>query len=236
MNDTGWQNIIEPDELMPERDYTFPVGKANRTTYGNVGLRDVVHSFWNHKRLFMEMHPNCYRWPNISSEIWHLLKHWAQIRLGHRSCEDLGVLGENKETGKLGAGQRPDGSRIPAIIVGSGPTMDDALPLMKDWEGAVFCNSSQGGSLIYHGCDPTWVDVCDNRINDMEMSVPYNWKKTALITHPGMLPAYLDWWKGKKYLVRIYEPGHELYKSIWPMAYNFIQTWSLPFGNQPPWR
>jgi len=220
---------------MPEADFTFPVGRANRNTYDNVGQLDVIYSFWNHKRLFMETNPGCYRLPNIASEIGDLLKTWAQVRLGHRSCEDLGVLGEDKETGKLGAGQRPDGTRIPAILIGSGPSMDEALPLMKDWEGAIFCNSSQGGALIYHGRDPDYVDVCDNRIADWEMKVPYNWKKTVLITHPGMMPSYLKWWKGKKYLTRIYEPGHELYRRIWPAAYSWIRTHSLPFANQPPW-
>ncbi len=234
MSDTTWRTVVEgSDDFIPEEDYVFPIGRANLNTYNKVGMIDIVNSFHNHKNLFMECHPSCYRLPNIASEIGRLLLRWAQVRLGRRAATDIGALGEGGPDGY--AGLRPDGTHIPAIIVGSGPSMDTALPYMKDWEGATFCNSSQGGALVRHGCDPTYVDVCDPRIVDWEMQVPYNYKKTSLITHPGMDTTYLEWWKGQKYLTRIYEPGYELYSRIWPMAYNWIPTYTLPFGNQPPW-
>ena len=236
MSDTGKTEKpldFDPDKLdvMHERDYVFPTGRANQNTMFNVGKLDIIHSFFNHKNLFMESNPRCYKLPNMMKEIANLFRAWWLMRFGNRTTHDLGVLGVNMKRVAF----RPDGSSIPAIIMGSGPTADKIMPYIKDWKGAVFCNSSQAGALVHAGCDPTYVDVCDPRIDDWEMQVPINWKKTSLITHPGMSPRYLYWWKGKKYLTRIYEPGYELYKTIWPYAYEWINTWTLPFGNQPPW-
>lgn len=221
MSDTGWKEVLD-EAPIDEKDYVFPTGKANHNTYITVTAHEVVNSFFGHKMIFEDMHLNTQRIANVLKEIRLILKHYWRSKFwyyGH--AKDLGVLDG------VGKGK-------PAIVIGSGPSLMDALPYLKDWEGAIFTNTSQFGTLIYAGRQPEYVDVADPRIEDWEMKFPVDWRKSSLITTPGMMPKYLEWWKGQKYFVRIYEPGYELYRNIWPTAYQFIATSTLPFANQPP--
>ena len=56
--------------------------------------------------------------------------------------------------------QLPHG-KGPAIILGSGPSLDDTVPYLKDWKGAILCSTSQLAVCEANGIIPTYVVLID---------------------------------------------------------------------------
>ena len=202
--------------IIDEKEVVYNNNKYNVQTADTVGKLDIIYSYFNHRQLWMEQHKQFWRLRNMSKEIFRLLRWGIQSRFGHRSTEDLSAL-RGKYSG-------------PAIICGSGPSLNAALPRLKDWKGAVFCATSQAPTLVRYGRHPDFIEAIDPRIEDWEMKAPWNYKKTKFIGCPTLRPAMFDRWAGKKYLYRVYEPNVKFYGDILPMAYIDIHTYSYPFG------
>lgn len=111
---------------------------------------------------------------------------------------------------------------IPVVILGSGASLDDLIPRMDEWRGAVFCSPSQLSALGAHGIVPDAIFVDDtNRdaARDIADFAANSW--TLMITHPCVDPAILDAWKGMvRYFIEFYE--NELDKLMIAM-YPFIR-------------
>ena len=206
-----------------ENDWRYDPGMFNESTEKGVVALEMIYSHFNHKDIWCDFHPNYFTFASLIGSIRRLLRFHYEAKFHQRGkAQDLGVLDEGKPKG-------------PAIIIGSGPTLDGALPYLKDWKGAIFCNSSQASTLIYHGRHPDYIDVADCRVTDEELEAPWDYKKTSWIINPGIHPRLIDFWKGKKYYYRIMEPFHDFYSKVQPRVYgSFITTQSFPFGSQPP--
>jgi hypothetical protein len=74
--------------------------------------------------------------------------------------------------------------RKPALIIGSGPSLDTALPLLKDWKGATFCSTSHASSLIYYGHEPSHMIAYDINTRPFEQEWVDTWegRKTVMVT------------------------------------------------------
>ena len=85
--------------------------------------------------------------------------------------------------------------KMPAIIVGSGPSLDHSIKFLKNWKGGIFCSTSQVKTLMYHGIEPTHIVALD--IFSMWSEVEgFDWAKTRtkLITHPGVHSSLVTKW------------------------------------------
>jgi hypothetical protein len=83
----------------------------------------------------------------------------------------------------------------PCFILGSGASLDIALPLLKDWKGGIICTTSQALSLMYHGIEPTHILALDPFCAWEEIDgVDWSKTKTKLIAHPGVWPNLIQNW------------------------------------------
>lgn len=84
---------------------------------------------------------------------------------------------------------------LPCIIVGSGPSFDDAAPYLKDWKGGLICSTSQALTLIYYGIEPSHILALDPfcRYEEIE-GIDWSKTRTKLIAHPGVWPDLIEKW------------------------------------------
>jgi len=206
-----------------ECDWRYDPGQFNELTERGVVTLEMIYSHFNHKDIWTEFHPEYWTIKSLMGSLGRLFRlHWEARFYQRGKAKDLGVLDDGQSKG-------------PAIIIGSGPTLDGALPYLKDWKGAIFCNSSQASTLIYHGRHPDFVDIADCRVSPEELQAPWDYKKTSWIINPGVHPRLINFWKGQTYYYRIYEPYYDFYGKVQPRVYgSFIKTQSFPFGSQPP--
>lgn len=120
----------------------------------------------------------------------------------------------------------------PALIIGSGQSLDQAMPLLKDWKGAIFTSSSQATSLCYMGRDPDYIVALDPRTAVSEFSYIDTWdnRDTVLIAHPCVSPVVLDFWPGKIFYYRIMEPSSDFYTKVLTEQYDFITLYLYLFS------
>jgi Protein of unknown function DUF115. len=81
------------------------------------------------------------------------------------------------------------------FILGSGPSLDDSVQYLKQWEGGIICTPSHALTLRYYGIEPTHILILDPFEQWSDLS-GINWEKTRtkLITHPGCYPDLITNW------------------------------------------
>lgn len=91
--------------------------------------------------------------------------------------------------------------KTPAFVLGSGPSLDDAIPFLKNWAGGIFCTTSHALTLMRYGIEPTHIVALDPFCTWDEIA-GIDWSKTntKLITHPGIWPSLLQNWPNEMYL------------------------------------
>jgi hypothetical protein len=108
-------------------------------------------------------------------------------------------------------------AKVPALILGSGPSLDLSLPFMKDFPGIIFASPSQLSILEKWEITPTYVVAIDAADDVGEVQLPgHDTYGMTLLTHPYISPKTLDAWHGsKKYFELIDEAGSH-FKDIYP--------------------
>lgn len=111
-----------------------------------------------------------------------------------------------------------------ALIIGSGPSLDAALPLLKDWKGEIVCSTSQAPTLVRWGIEPDHILALDPDSNVGEMAVPGGWekRKSILHLHPGVDPELVKWWPGKFSLFRKLQPQTSFYANEQNIGYGTL--------------
>jgi|SRR5208282_59409 len=99
----------------------------------------------------------------------------------------------------------PSCAGLPALIIGSGPSLDDCLPFIKDFRGIIMASPSQLDVLEKWGIKPTYVVAVDSTDNVVDEQLGYDrdYGGLLLLTHPGISPRVLDAWKGRKRYFRL---------------------------------
>ena len=88
----------------------------------------------------------------------------------------------------------------PAIITGSGSTLDDSIPFLKEWKGILICGITQLETLWYHGIRPHMACIFDSggqtakHFNYKELG----YKGVTLTADPTIDPEAIKKWKGDK--------------------------------------
>jgi len=198
----------------PQTEFTvfYPSGHYNQATVMAIIPDEARHSFWNHRQIWLDFQDD------VQEE-----RDWR----GRRGY-DLKDL-ENTRKG-------------PALILGSGPGLDEALPLLKDWKGGLVCSSSHCNTLARYGVRPTHIVYSDVRCRWEEIDgVPEGWweeaKDTCQIVNPGTHPGLIAKWPQKTYYYIPRDPAIPLYWQIWPAVFMhappFIKMALLPFACSP---
>jgi len=124
------------------------------------------------------------------------------------------------------------GSKGPALIIGSGPTLDRNHDLIRGWKGGLFCSSSQCITMLALGKrDFEIVAVDVKTLSDEFMPLDeFDDKGCSLIIHPGMDPEVIHEWRWQKRYFRIIVHGMTFYTEIMPIAYPMIKTTLYVYG------
>ncbi len=150
----------------------------------------------------------------------------------HREIMDALETGHAVDLAKL-----PKHPRTSVLIIGSGPTLDEALPLLKDWKGHIICSTSQASTLIAWGREPEHIVALDPNSNPGELTADtWEGRKSILHLHPGVMPELVRWWKGPLALFRKLQPQQPFYAGEQAMGYSSLGPLrdGLYFGNEAP--
>jgi hypothetical protein len=91
----------------------------------------------------------------------------------------------------------------PVFIIGSGPSLDKSIALMKDWKGGIICSPSHARTFMYHGIQPTHIVALDPFESWSELEgVDWSVTRTKLVTHPGVWPDLIKNWPNDILLYR----------------------------------
>jgi len=119
--------------------------------------------------------------------------------------------------------QKPNAG--PAVIVGSGPSLDKTAPLLGEWTGAVFCAGSNAKIAARYGHKPEYVVVFDGGVSVVKQLRDFDWSGTTLITHPAAHPQVVKEWSGERRYYLMMHPGHPWFEETNPIAFgNFDMT------------
>lgn len=91
--------------------------------------------------------------------------------------------------------EEPKKNGEPCFILGSGASLDNIMPMLKDWKGGIICTTSHALSLMYYGIEPTYI-LCLDPFNCWGEIKGVDWSKTKtkLITTPGVWPTLIKNW------------------------------------------
>lgn len=124
----------------------------------------------------------------------------------------------------------------PILLIASGPSLNNVLPILHKWNGAIICTASHATSCVHAGKDPTYIVSLDHRQRPEKFNC--NWwygRDSALITHPAINPEFNKRWKGKTYFYRKMVPDVNLHAVIIPLAYGqWIKTQLAVFSSSTP--
>jgi hypothetical protein len=110
--------------------------------------------------------------------------------------------------------------RKPAIVLGSGVSLERALPHLRDWKGALFAGVTHAYAVVAHSRKIDYLCIVDG-----SKMMPYYTKwdywdsETELITHVHIHPWVLSQWKHRAYLYRQVFNGEEHFEKHLPMMY-----------------
>jgi hypothetical protein len=131
-----------------------------------------------------------------------------------------------------GATMPPGTGKGPALIIGSGPSLDDCHDLIRSWKGGLFCSTSQGVTMLALGKRDFHMIAVDVKTESDEYMPLDAWegRNVTLITHPGIDPECLQAWRWKKQYFRIVVHQMPFYIDILPVAYPMITTTMYVYG------
>jgi len=227
------KDAYEASGFKPVAEKDIHANKAafHEQTMDKVIPHETRHSYYNHKTIWTDYNRlNWYKPKNFFKRVYLDAKRILAYKTMGLYPPAESVPDAWDKDGNI----MPEKARGPAIILGSGPSLDPVLPMLKDWKGGLVVSTSQATSCLYFGADPTHIVCFDCLVMPDEFNAPWHWKKTALISHPGIHPSVHELWKGQKLYYRIMDPNTELYNTALPVAYPEITTEHYPFAASIP--
>ena len=92
----------------------------------------------------------------------------------------------------------PTGRIGPAMVLGSGASLDDHIEDVNNFAGPIFCSPSQLNILAFHDIRQTFVVSVDAAEVVAEQIGNREDYAAVLLTHPGVSPLAIEAWKGLK--------------------------------------
>jgi hypothetical protein len=95
----------------------------------------------------------------------------------------------------------PKAKLAPAFVIGSGPSLDDSIGYLKDWQGGILCTTSHALTLMYHGIEPTHIVALDPfSLWDEIKGIDWSKTRTKLVLQPGVWPELVENWPNEMLL------------------------------------
>jgi hypothetical protein len=112
----------------------------------------------------------------------------------------------------------------PILLIASGPSLDDAAPLLKKWKGDIMTSTSQATTCMYHGKDPKYIVALDPQSNEEELQADmwYN-RDITLLLHPGVTNGLVSMWPNRMGLFRKMEPMTPFYGNSQKVGYSKLE-------------
>lgn len=146
---------------------------------------------------------------------WNSARNWAWIH-------------EDAKRGNGSISQLPNArGGVPAVILGSGPTLDGALPCLAGFPGAIFAGASQAHALDAHGLSADYTLAMDTHQIVASQLEGVDWPSSTLITHQAIDPAVLLTWPGSRKYVRMALTEND---EITPAMYPWLNIMFTPHG------
>ena len=167
------------------------------------------------KKHFME-DPYFKRW----MPVWHhnSMENYPTIKKDFKVDENNAPHDNRCISGLLRPANRP------CIVLGSGPSLDEAYPLLKNWKHPIFASTTNAMSIVHFDREPEFINAFDSLHTLFDHLNSYHWPKSTLLTHPYSEPRTIKWWKGPKYYYRRYYPDMEFSTLILPLMYPWIRV------------
>ena len=120
----------------------------------------------------------------------------------------------------------PNGEKTPLIILGSGPSLERAIPYLRFWRGAIMGSPSQVklfGAMRDREMD--FILALDTTTRVIDQFGTVDVIGSNLFTHPSMCPELFHRWKNKQniYLFRMFEPENEVLNTLYDALFPFIR-------------
>ena len=109
-------------------------------------------------------------------------------------------------------------ARMPALILGSGPSLDDTLPYVGRFKGVVFASPSQLDILEKWEITPDFVVAVDSAdsVGEEQIRGDRDCYGMTLLTHPYISPKTLEAWHGNKRYFELQEADGEHFRDVYP--------------------
>jgi len=169
------------------------------------------------------------------SNNWLVTNYVVEVRNAFANYENIRQLRQAGRAYPMDDFKRKGKGR--AMVVGSGSSLDLYVERLKDWPGKIFCSTSQGSTLVYHGRHPDHLCLVDPNSappESPEYDVPNNdWGNSILTTHPSGPWRDIKRWKettpNDVYFFRLHDTRLEWYRSTLYYAYPWIESIIIPF-------
>lgn len=162
-------------------------------------------------------------------------KRWYPVWI-RNAMENYAVIRKEFEKKDRCISSLPRPMNKPAIILGAGPSLDDAAPLLKDWPHPIFCPTSISFVPKRWERMPDYICAFDSlhtvwnrhlKLNEKNVS----WHGSTLITHPNAESKLIKNWKWDKYYFRRIFERQEFFEFTFPLMYPFIRLGIKFSGN-----
>jgi len=148
----------------------------------------------------------------------NLIRNWAWNAVVNHSR----IRKEFEEGRDLSATTLQVNKGVPAIVIGSGPSLDKVAPYLRGWQGAIFCSPSHVRILDRYECRPSFVVALDTSNDVAEKLRGPVYSDTTLLTHPSMDPDVFEFWKWSKRYFLMVENGE--WSDLQPYMYPWIDA------------
>jgi hypothetical protein len=194
-----------------------------QATLNRIMQTEIRNSYRNHKEIWIDCNRDRY-WTeeNIESEITRLREGLDDYRfhgMDKRYRGDLAAY-HGKHSG-------------PAVICGSGPSLDENIERLRWWKGGILCSESQAITLRRYGVDPAYIVAFDglNRWGEaLEHVDGWNYDATTLVLNVAIEVEFMKNWRGDLIYYRNWDPSVDFYDSVLRNSYDFIGVEVLPFA------
>jgi hypothetical protein len=158
-----------------------------------------------------------------------ILKGWLPYWV-RNAFENFGTIVEESKSMNMCVSTIRAKDRGPAVILGSGPSLDEVAPLLGDWKGAIFCSGSNAMIPTRWGHQPEYICIFDGGDTMYPKLIGYDWSGSMLLCNPSISPLILKNWKWDKRYYLMRHQGVQWFDEILPLAFgDFMRfTWQAP--------
>jgi hypothetical protein len=111
----------------------------------------------------------------------------------------------------------------PVLVLGSGPSLDDVLPYLKDWKGKIACSTSHLPLLEHMEVEPDYCFLIDADPTMEFLVKDYKKGRTILICHPQLPREIIEAWPDDQvYFFRMFDPGDKFSLDYMPLIYGWM--------------